>query len=258
MAPGAARGRRGSTPAPTSSPWGGPLRDGRRAAAPFAGKSRARLIAAMLSAEPPPLASLQPMTPPRAGARGAAGAWPRTPTTAGTRPGTSPPSSVDPRGRHRRPACPGGWRRARRGPLHDLGPRSLGAALAGGGRVDLEQGELAPRRSLPSSAGHLPAGLSHRRALRPRRPDHRLRRGVGRAGPGSSSRRGRGATSRACSAIPRAGGLDLALRRDGPAPRSDGDGTLARAPLAGGAPRELMESVPAADWMPDGSEPRGA
>ena len=31
-------------------------------------------------------------------------------------------------------------------------------------------------------------------------------------------------------------------------------GTLARAPLAGGAPRELMENVVAADWSPDGKE----
>jgi len=31
-------------------------------------------------------------------------------------------------------------------------------------------------------------------------------------------------------------------------------GTLARVPLAGGAPREILENVQAADWSPDGSE----
>src|SRR6185295_3999630 len=30
-------------------------------------------------------------------------------------------------------------------------------------------------------------------------------------------------------------------------------GTLARAPLSGGAPRELLEGVQHADWLPDGS-----
>src|SRR5437879_12734114 len=30
-------------------------------------------------------------------------------------------------------------------------------------------------------------------------------------------------------------------------------GTLARAPLAGGAPREMLEQVQWADWAPDGS-----
>ena len=33
-----------------------------------------------------------------------------------------------------------------------------------------------------------------------------------------------------------------------------GDGTLARAPLLGGTPREILEHVRAADWSPDGSE----
>jgi hypothetical protein len=33
-----------------------------------------------------------------------------------------------------------------------------------------------------------------------------------------------------------------------------GDGTLARAPLLGGSPREILEHVRAADWSPDGSE----
>jgi Tol biopolymer transport system component len=31
-------------------------------------------------------------------------------------------------------------------------------------------------------------------------------------------------------------------------------GTLARAPLAGGAPREILDNVGSADWSPDGKE----
>src|SRR5204862_6373722 len=34
---------------------------------------------------------------------------------------------------------------------------------------------------------------------------------------------------------------------------SGGTGTLARAPLFGGAPREILENVSGADWSPDGS-----
>ena len=33
-----------------------------------------------------------------------------------------------------------------------------------------------------------------------------------------------------------------------------GAGTLARVPLAGGAPRQILEDVIAADWAPDGTE----
>jgi serine/threonine protein kinase len=42
---------------------------------------------------------------------------------------------------------------------------------------------------------------------------------------------------------------ELAILRDTTAPKS----TLARVPLAGGAPRDILESVSAADWSPDGA-----
>jgi serine/threonine protein kinase/Tol biopolymer transport system component len=44
--------------------------------------------------------------------------------------------------------------------------------------------------------------------------------------------------------------LELRPRRRNPAETS---GTLARAPFAGGAPREILEDVIAADWSPDGA-----
>ena len=51
--------------------------------------------------------------------------------------------------------------------------------------------------------------------------------------------------------ISSSGEMALLLRPPG---ASTGVGTLARAPLGGGAPREIMEKVYAADWSPDGRE----
>src|SRR5262249_24903971 len=35
---------------------------------------------------------------------------------------------------------------------------------------------------------------------------------------------------------------------------TSGDGTLARVPLGGGAPRKIVDDIHAADWSPDGSQ----
>jgi eukaryotic-like serine/threonine-protein kinase len=54
-------------------------------------------------------------------------------------------------------------------------------------------------------------------------------------------------------AISRTGQMAVALDyRQSPSATFFGSGTLARAPLEGGSPRELAENVSAADWSPDG------
>ena len=55
-------------------------------------------------------------------------------------------------------------------------------------------------------------------------------------------------------AISRKGEMAVALGRRSDTPGASVGSLLARAPLAGGAPREMLEDVEAADWSPDGSE----
>jgi hypothetical protein len=55
-------------------------------------------------------------------------------------------------------------------------------------------------------------------------------------------------------AISSRGELAISLQRSALAPIGYSLGTLARVPLAGGAPREILENVQAADFSPDGSE----
>jgi dipeptidyl aminopeptidase/acylaminoacyl peptidase len=50
-------------------------------------------------------------------------------------------------------------------------------------------------------------------------------------------------------ALSRLGDMALLVKRPG-----DAEGTLCRAPLTGGAPREIQEGVRSADWSPDGQE----
>lgn len=54
-------------------------------------------------------------------------------------------------------------------------------------------------------------------------------------------------------AVSRDGELALSLRRR-PIGYLRDSGTLARVPISGGAPREIVEDVEAADWSPDGSQ----
>src|SRR5262249_2039951 len=122
---------------------------------------------------------------------------------------------------------------------------------------------------------HLPPGLHRSGALRPRRPGD-LRRALGRpGGPGRDLHR---APRQPRVAAPRALRLDgacgggperrarppppPAARRPPPPARRRGPrrvapaiaGTLARVPLAGGAPREVLRDVEAAAFAPDGAE----
>ena len=73
------------------------------------------------------------------------------------------------------------------------------------------------------------------------------------AHPGSPESRVLGFTGAGLLSISRTGEMALALRR-----RSTGAfielGTLARAPLAGGAAREILDDVHFADWSPDGKQ----
>jgi eukaryotic-like serine/threonine-protein kinase len=68
----------------------------------------------------------------------------------------------------------------------------------------------------------------------------------------SSEARSLGLPSASIESISSAGDMAIILGcRDAPECH---DGVLARAPLAGGPPRELLEHVPFADWAPDGSQ----
>ena len=68
----------------------------------------------------------------------------------------------------------------------------------------------------------------------------------------SSEARSLGLPSASIESISSAGDMAIILGcRDDPKCH---DGVLARAPLAGGPPRELLEHVPFADWAPDGSQ----
>ena len=217
---------------------------------PFVGKSRASLIAAILSSEPPPLATLQPMTPPaleRAVQRCLA---------------------KDPD--HR-------WQSA----------RDLAAELRwigeGGSEAGVPRRMAARRRSRSmvwggvigaTLAGAAFAWLWSREASRPAAPSFdqvTFRRGYvtdARFDPASqtivytasweggprqvfSTRQGSyesrvvGEAATVVS-ISRSGEMALIL--------DQANGILARAPLAGGAPRELLERVHHADWAPGGSD----
>ncbi|HET7292485.1 MAG TPA: serine/threonine-protein kinase, partial [Vicinamibacteria bacterium] len=55
-------------------------------------------------------------------------------------------------------------------------------------------------------------------------------------------------------AVSSAGEMALTLRPEWSAPQDTTFGTLARVPLAGGAPRDIEDGVLGADWSPDGSE----
>ena len=69
--------------------------------------------------------------------------------------------------------------------------------------------------------------------------------------PGSAEARSLGLTGAGVLAISSSGELAISLHRHFQF-GFENVGTLARVPLAGGAPREILEDVEAADWSPDG------
>ncbi len=80
--------------------------------------------------------------------------------------------------------------------------------------------------------------------------DHQRREGepeIRSTQPDNTESRSLGLPSGKLLSISRSGEMALLLANNGQR------GTLARAPLAGGAPRELLEDVDSADWSPDGN-----
>ena len=116
-------------------------------------------------------------------------------------------------------------------------------------------------------AAHVSPRLGLVRALRARRADRHLRRRMGRAARSGSSARARTAPRRGRSTFR----TPICSRSRDPAssrppsaagsscPGGRRSGTLALAPLEGGAPRETENDVLFADWAPDGKDAgRGA
>ena len=217
---------------------------------PFVGKSRASLIAAIISSEPPPLAALQPMTPPalervvqRCLAKDPDDRWQSARDVAAElrwilegRSEAGVPRRIAARRRSRSMVWGG----------------VIGAALAGAGFAWIWSRE-ASRPAVPTFDQ-----VTFRRGyLSDARFDPATRTIVYGAswegGPrqlfstrqGSYESRVVGEAARVVS-ISRSGEMALVL--------DQGNGILARAPLAGGAPRELLERVRDADWAPNGSD----
>ena len=116
------------------------------------------------------------------------------------------------------------------------------------------------RRRRRGTDAHFPPRLPDGRALRSRRPDDRLLGCLGRKAErdlhdarGLEPSRGRwGIFPAGILAVSSTGEMAISLGCE-----NRGDpcfGTLARVPLAGGAPREVLENVGSADWSPDGKE----
>ncbi len=140
--------------------------------------------------------------------------------------------------------------RARRPRGDRRGVRGRPAALEAGGRCP----------SRPTSASRSGAATSATRASRrtPRRsstapPGRALRSRSIRRGRAAPSRRRSGTGARRSCAVSSTGELLLSLR-EAFLSGSNGVGTLARAPLGGGSPREILEFVEWADWSPNGKD----
>ena len=137
------------------------------------------------------------------------------------------------------------------------------AALVVGAALGPDRARTSPGPAglpVPVPAADLPARDHLLGALCPGWADDRLRRGVGRPADRDllhSRGRARLALSRLPSAdvlsVSSTGELALSLKRHFTIGFQT-TGTLARAPLAGGAPREILENVQDADWSPDGKE----
>jgi eukaryotic-like serine/threonine-protein kinase len=221
---------------------------------PFSGRSRASLIAAILSSEPPPLASVQPLAPPllervvrRCLAKDPEDRWQSARDLAfeltailegGSEAGLPKPVATR--------------RRARAALWGAVGAAAV-ASATWVGVLALEDRPLpAPsfrqvtfRRGYLSAARFAPDGqtLVYGAAWEGR-PHQLFSTRVG-----SSESRQLGPDRAKLASISSSGEMAVILIAGG-----NNRGTLARAPLAGGAARELQEDVLDADWTPDGSE----
>ena len=216
---------------------------------PFAGKSRASLIAAILSSEPPPLASVQPMTPPivervvkRCLAKDPDDRWQSARDLA------SELSWIREGGSEAGVARPIAARRQGRSMLWGgLIGTALAAAVFAAMWGRERSSPSAPsfhqvtfRRGYLNDARFAPDGqtIVYDAAWEGR--PHQLFS----TRQGSYESRLLGIEQSRVVSISRSGEMALILD----------NATLARAPLAGGAPRELLERVRDADWATDGSE----
>ena len=219
--------------------------DGKRA---FQGKSAVDTMAAIINQEPEPIEKLDPRVPgPAALDRRAvpgegAGSPLRIDAGPGARSEVRPRSSVG-----RCPASSAISPRAPRSAFRVCSPAAAGARRS----VGIAGLRLEARRQTgrfpTSSASRLAAGGVVVRPVRARRPDDRVRRLLERGTDPRSSRRGRTGASRHRLELPDAdvvsvsslGEMALSLGRvyDG---SRDWVGTLARVPLTGGAPREMI------------------
>ncbi len=219
---------------------------------PFAGESRASVIAAILTSDPSPMSELQPVIPPtleRVVRRSLA-------------------KSPDDRWQTARDlACELKWiaeegAQATKRDKERKGRALLAGALIGAGLVAavslgawiLRPGDPAPpsyhrltfRRGIISSARFAPDGQTviFSASWDARPYDLFLTR------LGSTESRSLGIANARILSVSAAGEMAVLL---GPQSFFGGLGTLARASLAGGLPRDVLESVTEADWAPDGT-----
>jgi hypothetical protein len=222
---------------------------GRRA---FVGKSRASLIAAILSSEQPPLATHQPLTPPllervvrRCLAKDPEERWQSVRDLASELRWIAEGGSET--------AGPGPTPARRRG-RSMLWASLLGVALGGavvGGLMTLWESrtpdpsfeQVTFRRGYLTSARFAPDRRTIVYGAAWEGRPHELFSTF----QGSTESRPLGHNTSRVTSISRSGEMALIVGNTSP-------GTLARAPLAGGAARELLEEVLDADWTPDGSD----
>jgi hypothetical protein len=225
-------------------------------ARPFQGTSRAGLIAAILTAEPPPLSSLQPKAPAalervvkRCLAKDSDERWQSARDLAAelrwiAEPGSqaSAPQSASARRRTGLAwlvgglalAAPLAWMIAHR-------PKAAEPLLPRWQWLTFRRGTLSSARFAPDGQTVVYSAAWDGKPYE-----------VFSARVGSIDSRPLGLRDARILGISSTGEMALTV---GPQRFNGGMGTLIRVPLAGGAPRELLENVRGADWMREGGEP---
>jgi hypothetical protein len=219
---------------------------------PFSGESRASVIAAILTSDPPPMSALQPVTSPtlervvrRCLARNPDDRWQTARDLGCELKWIAEECAHDTRREKERKS-----RAILAGALIGAG---LVAAVSAGAWI-LRPGDPSPpsyqrltfRRGIISSARFAPDGqtIIFSAAWDARPYDLFLTR------LGSTESRSLGMTNGRILSVSSAGEMAVLL---GTQSFFGGFGTLARASLAGGLPRDVLESVTEADWGPDGT-----
>lgn len=219
---------------------------------PFGGESTASVIATVLTADPPPMSSLQPLTPlslervvRRCLAKNPEDRWQTAPDLGWEL------KSIAEGGAHA--AHPPSERKGRAMLVGALLGAALVAAVASAawivGASDRSQPSyqrLTFRRGIVSSARFAPDGQTviFSAAWDARPYEMFLAR------LGSTESRSLGIANGRILSVSPTGEMAVLL---GPQSFFEGFGTLARASLAGGLPRQVLDSVTEADWGPDGT-----